>query len=88
MRRIPIVAVSALCLSACAESNSRTAMGSSEAVDCRMPETQGSRLGPVCKTYSQWARYPSYGTDADRGFGPNPNNTSLDDQSVTGTQQR
>jgi hypothetical protein len=55
------------------ESYSRipTSVGDPDTVYCRRSEAVGSsRLGPVCRTSAEWARYPKYGIDAFRNFLP------------------
>src|ERR1019366_4529036 len=77
MRLILTIALSALVLCAPAlaqtapetdESYSRTptSVGDPGTTYCLMPETAGSsRLGQVCRTSAEWARYPRYGMGAD-----------------------
>jgi hypothetical protein len=75
MRQILSIAIPALalCALACApleNKNRYGAVGNPDTVYCRTaPAMPGSRLGPVCRTASEWIHYPTYGQPA---AWPNP----------------
>jgi hypothetical protein len=67
MRHSLLIAIPALalCAPACApveNENRSVAVGNADTVYCRTAQAMpGSRLGPVCRTASDWTHYPTYG---------------------------